>query len=144
MLKNIPVSLTPEILYLLSAMGHGDELILADSHFPGKTYNDNVIYYTGIETSKLLEDIMTVFTLDTYVEDNIVMMKTDESVDTLDLSISEEYMDSVSKHEKGHKITYIPRFDFYERSKTASAIIITSNIKKYANLIIKKGVTLRN
>jgi L-fucose mutarotase len=37
-------------------------------------------------------------------------------------------------------MTFIDRFDYYERSKKAYAVIATGEKAQYANVILKKGV----
>ena len=58
MLKGINPILSPELLKTLAEMGHGDEIILADAHFPGHTFCKNIIRYDGIQIPNLLEGIL--------------------------------------------------------------------------------------
>jgi L-fucose mutarotase len=71
MLRGISPFISPQLLKTLSRMGHGDEIVLADAHFPGETFNSNVIRADGLRISDLLEGILPLFELDTYVENSI-------------------------------------------------------------------------
>lgn len=42
MLKGISPLLSPDLLKLLAEMGHGDELVLADAHFPAYSLHARV------------------------------------------------------------------------------------------------------
>ena len=74
MLKGISPLLSPEILASLCRMGHGDEIILADAHFPAETFNSNVLRAVGLKIPDLLDAILLHFEVDEYVDDPIVMM----------------------------------------------------------------------
>ncbi|MHC4708451.1 MAG: RbsD/FucU family protein, partial [Planctomycetota bacterium] len=74
MLKGISPLLGPELLGVLSRMGHGDEIVLADAHFPGEKYNDYVMRADGLRIADLLDAILPLFVLDSYVADPLVMM----------------------------------------------------------------------
>ncbi|MEF8811988.1 MAG: RbsD/FucU domain-containing protein, partial [Bacteroidales bacterium] len=68
MLKGISPLISPELLKTLSRMGHGDEIVLADAHFPGESINSKVIRADGLKIPNLLEGILPLFELDTYVD----------------------------------------------------------------------------
>ncbi len=141
MLKNISPLLSPELLATLCAMGHGDEIVLADAHFPGESTNDNVVRADGLRIADLLNAILPLFELDAYVDAPLVMMAAVEG-DTLDPAVEEAYLKPVQKHApKGHAIARIDRFDFYDRARDAFAVVMTGETAKYGNIILKKGVT---
>ena len=141
MLKGISPVLSPELLSVLYRMGHGDEIVLADAHFPAETYNNTVIRADGIKIPQLLEAVLPLFELDTYVDDPLVMMSAVEG-DTLDPLVEESYLKSIQlSNPDVNNINRIERFVFYERSKSAFAVVITGETAKYGNIILKKGVT---
>ena len=51
MLKGISPSISPELLKTLAEMGHGDEIVLADAHFPGHTMNARVLRADGVDVA---------------------------------------------------------------------------------------------
>ena len=141
MLKGISPLISPELLEVMARMGHGDELILADAHFPGETFNDYVLRADGLRIPDLLSAILPLYELDSYVDHPLAMMAAVEG-DTLDPSVEEAYLKSI--HETNPDVAPIERIDrfaFYERAKSAFAVVMTGETAKYGNIILKKGVT---
>ncbi|MFN8254488.1 MAG: L-fucose mutarotase [Bacteroidales bacterium] len=141
MLKGISPLISPELLATLARMGHGDEIILADAHFPGETCNPKVIRADGLRIPELLSAILPLFELDAYVPHPLVMMGAVPG-DKLDPEVERSYMNSIKPHVlKPPVIEHIDRFAFYERAKKAFAVVMTGETAKYGNIILKKGVT---
>jgi L-fucose mutarotase len=141
MLKGISHLISPKLLETLARMGHGDEIILADAHFPGETFNKNVLRADGIKIPDLLEAILPLFELDAYVPKPLTMMSAVEG-DTLDPSVEEAYMKAIRKsNPKVAPIDRIDRYAFYEKAKGAFAVVMTGETAKYGNILLKKGVT---
>ncbi|WP_068083728.1 L-fucose mutarotase [Polycladidibacter stylochi] len=137
MLKRINPIISPELLCELHKMGHGDEIVLSDAHFPAYSCNEKVMRADGSEVSDLLKAITPLIELDQYVTDNAVMMQAVEG-DTLPEGLVEEYTSCL---QDGAEISFIDRFAFYERAKSASCVVVTGTTRKYGNIILKKGVT---
>ena len=143
MLKGIPKILSPELLKVLCEMGHSDRLVIADGNFPSESMGKNakVIRCDGHGVLELLESILTVFPLDTYVETPVSLMQVMPG-DNVETPIWDEYKEIISKFdERGEKaIGQIERFAFYDEAKTAYAIIATGESALYANIMLQKGV----
>ena len=140
MLKGISHVITPELLAVLARMGHGDEIILADAHFPGHSIGPQVLRADGLTVAQLLDGILPLFELDSYATP-LTMMAVSAG-DTLDLEVEADYRAVIRKHVAGDpKLERIDRFAFYEHAKGAFAIVITGEVRKYGNLLLKKGVT---
>lgn len=140
MLKTIHPAISPELLKTLAEMGHGDEIILADAHFPGHGLNDRVIRADGLEVTVLLNAILPLFELDAYAIP-LVMMEAVEG-DALDPAVEKKYMDAIHRHvPSARPPARIDRNDFYMRAKSAFAVVITGETAKYGNILLKKGVT---
>ncbi|MDA3939366.1 MAG: L-fucose mutarotase [Spirochaetia bacterium] len=140
MLKGISKYLSPELLYHLYKMGHGDELVIADAFYPGDTMNKLVIRADGIGVVDLLNGILPLFNLDSYVSNPVQMMAV-PSNDTPDPEVEKSYRSVIDQYYPDTQpIGKIERFEFYERSKKAYAILMTGETTKYGNIIIKKGV----
>jgi len=140
MLKGISKYIGPELLAILHEMGHGDEIILADAHFPGHSIGPRVVRADGITVKELLGGILPLFELDSYASPLMMM----EAVpgDTLDPAVESDYMETVRRYLKeAPSPVRIERQAFYQRAKSAFAIVMTGELRKYGNLIIKKGVT---
>lgn len=141
MLKGISPLISPDLLATLSRMGHGDEIVLADAHFPADSTNCNVLRADGINIPDLLEAILSLFELDSYVDYPLIMMEAVE-INELDPEVEKKYLTSIQKSNPHIKdIQRIERFTFYERAKESFAIVATGEIAKYGNIILKKGVT---
>jgi L-fucose mutarotase len=140
-LKGISPLLSPELLMVLARMGHGDEIVLADAHFPAETFNDYVIRADGLRIPDLLDGIIPLFELDSYVDHPLIMMAVVPG-DSLDPAVEKAYMAAVHKHTPAAAApARIERFAFYERTKNAFAVVMTGELAKYGNIILKKGVT---
>ena len=141
MLKGIDPIISPERLKILAEMGHGDEIVLSDAHFPGHTFcPKNVLRGDGLEIPALLEGIIPLFELDSYA-DPLIMMDVVEG-DTLDPQVEEDYMAAIRKAAPdAPKPVRIGRFEFYDRAEKAYACVVTGTTAKYGNIILKKGVT---
>src|SRR5271157_2551274 len=139
MLKGISKYLSPELLALLHQMGHGDEIVLADAHFPGHSAGRRVLRADGVPVARLLEGIMPLFELDSYAPP-LVMMAVVPG-DTLDPAVELEYMQIIRKHMTS--VAAPERLDreaFYTRARDAYAVVMTGELRKYGNLLMKKGV----
>jgi L-fucose mutarotase len=141
MLKGISPLISPDLLAVLSRMGHGDEIVLADAHFPGESLNERILRCDGIKIPDLLSAILPLFELDTFVNSALFMMEATNG-DVLDPNVENNYLKSIQKTNPQIKlIERIERFEFYDRSRNAFAIVMTGETAKYGNIILKKGVT---
>lgn len=141
MLKNISPIVSPELLKVLCEMGHGDEIVIADSNFPAHAVNNRVIRADGISGTDMLKAVISLIPLDTYSDPNAMLMQLTESDKDLPTPIWDEYKQILTDAEGVNvKMGQIERFAFYERAKTAYAVIATGESAIYANLILKKGV----
>lgn len=143
MLKGIPKVLSPELLKILCEMGHSDRLVISDGNFPAESMGKNaiVIRCDGHGVPEILDAILKLFPLDTYVEHPVNLMEVMPG-DTVETPIWETYKEIVTKYDvRGIKaVGNIERFAFYEEAKTAYAIIATSEKALYANIMLQKGV----
>jgi L-fucose mutarotase len=141
MLIGISPLLSPELLATLCRMGHGDEIVLADAHFPGESVNDMVVRADGLRIPDLLDAILPLFALDAYVDSPVYMMDAGPG-DTLDPLVEASYRTMVDKHwPETPAIIRVERFAFYEQARQAFVVVMTGETAKYGNIILKKGVT---
>ena len=141
MLKGISPLFSPELLATIYEMGHGDEIVLADAHFPAAALNANVIRADGLRIPDLLDAILPLFELDTYHKHPILMMDAVKG-DKLDPEVEKSYLQVIRKHCPGAPAVHrLERYEFYNRAEEAFAIVATGEIAKYGNIILKKGVT---
>lgn len=140
MLKGIPSILSPELLKILMEMGHGDEIILGDGNFPAASNAQRLVRCDGHGVPVLLDAILKFLPLDTFVEKPVSLMAVVPG-DPLKPVIWEEYRKIIQKYdEKAGEFEFVERFEFYERTKKAYAVIATGETALYANIILKKGI----
>jgi L-fucose mutarotase len=140
MLIGISPLFSPDLLSTFYRMGHGDEIVRADAHFPGESINPHVIRADGLNIPSLLDALLSLFALDK-TESSLIMMQPSQG-DSANQTVEHSYWDEVIKHWLGTAlIVKIERFAFYERAKKAFAVVMTGETKIHANIILKKGVT---
>lgn len=143
MLKGIPKILSPELLKVLAEMGHSDRLVISDGNFPAESMGKNpiVVRCDGHGVPELLEAILQVFPLDTYVEHPMNLMEVMPG-DNVETPIWETYKEIVRKYDKrgDAAVGTIERFKFYDETRDAYAIIATGESALYANVMLQKGV----
>ena len=141
MLKGISPLLSPELLATLCRMGHGDEIVLADAHFPGHSLHPGALRADGVAIPALLDAILPLMALDTYDAAPAMMMATAPG-DTVDPEVERDYQAALDRRAPGTPpIRKLERFAFYDRARHAYAVLMTGETAKYANIILKKGVT---
>ncbi len=147
MLKGIPSIISPELLKVLNEMGHGDTLVIGDGNFPAESMGRDayVIRLDGHGVPEVLDAILQLLPLDTYVEHPVKLMEVVPG-DDVETPIWDTYQEIVEKHDgrKGSIIGHIERFEFYDESKKAYAIIATGEEAIYANVMLQKGVVIND
>ncbi|MBE6357233.1 MAG: L-fucose mutarotase [Lentisphaerae bacterium] len=138
MLKGVPAIISPDLLAILAQMGHGDELVISDAHFPAYSVNPNVVRVDAATSPELLKAILKLIELDQYV-DKPVMMMAPVPGDNLDPELMAEVKEYLGKD--ADRIDYIERFAFYDRAREAFAVVVSGESRIYGNIIVKKGVT---
>lgn len=137
MLKNINPLLTGELLAILADMGHGDEIVIADANFPAVKVAERLIQVPGIDACAILEAVLSLMPLDDFVDNPAAVMDAPGEQP----AIYAEF-EALIKAAEGRAISVEPidRFAFYDRSKTAFAVISTGERRLYGNILLKKGV----
>ncbi len=141
MLKNIPSIISPELLKILHEMGHSDEIVIGDGNFPAASNAQRLIRADGHGVPEILDAILKLMPLDTYVEAPVALMQVTPG-DNVDPVIWKDYRKIVDAHQDNVKFEEVERFAFYDRAKTAYAIIATGESALYANVILKKGIVI--
>lgn len=136
MLKGISPVISPTLLKIMAEMGHGDEIVISDAHFPAHTFNATVVRADGLPADVLLAGMIPLFELDSYATPVIMMAAVPG--DTLDPTVEARYRKALGYE---GAIEQMERYAFYERAKKAYAVVISGETAKYGNIILKKGVT---
>lgn len=140
MLKGISPLLSPDLLKVLMEMGHGDEIVLADGNFPAASHAQRLVRLDGHSIPALLDAILQLFPLDAYVEKPAALMQLVPG-DNVETPIWDQYKQIIRSHAGiDEPFEHVERFEFYERSRKAYAIVATGESALYANVILKKGV----
>ncbi|PNR99201.1 fucose isomerase [Petrotoga mexicana DSM 14811] len=137
MLKNIPKIISPELMKVLLEMGHGDEILLADGNYPSHSTGVKVVRLDGHGIPEILTAILKYLPLDTFVEENVLLMDNNLSSKP---EIWKSYEEILYDSNEDFRIKVLERFKFYERARNVYAIVATSESALYANIILKKGV----
>jgi L-fucose mutarotase len=139
MLKGIPPILGPDLLHILRAMGHGDEIAIVDANYPGDSAGPELVRLDGISATDVLDAVLTLMPLDTFVDEQAIGMavvgEPDARVET-----HNDFDAIVKKHEPGMTLTLLERFAFYDRVRDAYAIVQTGERRLYGNILLKKGI----
>jgi len=139
MLKNIPSILGPELLSTLRAMGHGDEIVIADANFPASFLGPRLIRIDGISATDVLDAVLTVMPLDEFVDKAAFGMAV-VGDPTAREPIYGLFEDIIRRHEPAMGFSTLERFAFYDRARAAAAIVQTGETRLYGNIILKKGI----
>jgi len=146
-LKGISKVISPDLLHTLSSMGHGDTLVLADIHFPTAALcrkGPKEIRADGHNIPELLAAIMKLLPLDTYVKTPVALMAMTQHDIKEGLAVPPVWATYGKLIEEAEarpiRIEHVERFEFYERAKSAFAIVHTGETSKYGNIILTKGL----
>jgi len=140
MLRNIPAILSPDLLHSLRAMGHGDEIVIADANFPATALGQRCHRLDGVSATDVLGAVLQVLPLDIYVPDPALVMEVVDDPDAVP-EIVAAFQDIIhATTDNPAQLGRLERFQFYDRAKTAFAIIQTGETRLYGNIILKKGV----
>lgn len=140
MLKGISPLLSPELLKILAEMGHGDELVIGDANFPAQSMGQRCVREDGHGGVELLDAILSLLPLDTFVEAPVTLMQVVPGTVDGDPPIWKEFQETVEKHQPGAQTGWTERFAFYDRARKAYACVATGERALYACIILKKGV----
>lgn len=141
MLKGIPEIISPELLKILDEMGHGDDLVIGDSNFPAASNAKLLVRADGHGVPELLDAILSLFPLDTFVEKPVSLMQVVPGDKTIP-EVHERIRNVVrARDPRGDAaVGEVERFAFYEMAKKAYAVVATTEHGAYGCMIIKKGV----
>lgn len=139
MLKGLNPLLGPDLLKVLRAMGHGDEIAIVDGNYPADTDAKRLVRADGHSATDVLEAILSVMPLDEMAEDSVFRpaAKNDAS---LMQPVFEDFEKIVKKWEPKRQIKTLVGKDFYDRVKSCYAIVASSEARLYGNIILRKGV----
>ncbi|MBO6258663.1 MAG: fucose isomerase [Succinivibrio sp.] len=143
MLKGIPEVITPDLLYALAAMGHGDSLVLADANFPAYRLAENhtLVHLPTVSMPDLLTAVLDLFPIDALHQDAAYVMEvtkadTDRGVKT---PIWGEYRNILQNKTQRNSLGLVDRQKFYDLAASSQVIVLTGERALYANILLYKG-----
>ncbi|RUV18748.1 RbsD/FucU family protein [Mesorhizobium sp. M7A.F.Ca.MR.245.00.0.0] len=144
MLKGINPLLNADVLQALRAMGHGDDLIIADTNFP----SDSVARQTALgrvlridaSAAQVVKAVLSLYPLDTFVDDSAARMKIVGKPDEIPPVQSEVQKEVDNAEGKSWPMIAVERYAFYERAKQAYCVIQTGERRFYGCFAFRKGV----
>lgn len=144
MLIKLNPILSPELLFTLRSMGHGDKLVIADANFPAHTMNKNVVRLDGVNINDASRAILSVFPLDSFVVSQGQMAANRMEVDDKPNELTDAHKEFIKavKEVSGDnwQVGSIERQSFYEEAKKSYAIVTTTDARPFGCFIITKGV----
>ena len=144
MLKGINPLLNADVLQVLRAMGHGDDLIIADTNFPGESVAKATAHGRLLRidrsAAEVVEAVLSVYPLDTFVDDAAARMEIVDAPDEIP-PVQQEVQAAIDEaNGEPWPMISIERYAFYERSKQAYAVIQTHERRFYGCFAFRKGV----
>ena len=139
MLKGLNPILSPDLLFTLRAMGHGDEIAIVDGNYPGLEHGRRLVRLDGLNLIAVLDAILSVLPVDTFVPEAIFRATKDNDAGGLE-PVHQEIIDCCKRHEPEQRVVPLPGAALYSRIKAAHTIVQTSERRLYGNVILRKGV----
>jgi len=137
-LKGIDPLLGPELLAILRAMGHGDEIVVADANFPAAANGRRLVRLDGVSAPRAARAIVSVLPLDDFVPHAAFRMEVSDAPENVP-PVCAELAAVLAKAGYDRGIEPIERHAFYARAREAYAIVATGEPRFWGNLILKKG-----
>ena len=143
MLKGINPLLNADVLHVLRAMGHGDDLIIADTNFPSDSVARQTIYgkllRIDASAADVVQAVLSVMPIDEFVDDAAARMEVADDPKTI-LPVMAEVQNNLSAVNGPNPMLPIERFAFYDRAKKAYAVVQTGERRFYGCFAFRKGV----
>lgn len=141
MLRGIPALLPPDLVKWMMEMGHGDEIVLADRNFPAVSKAKRLVRCDATTIVPLLEAIVPMLPLDEAVDFNTILMKVPEALGGPVPRVWQGYQQVLARSpDRCSEPLLLEKPDFYARSESAFAVVITGETARFANVILRKGI----
>ncbi|MBE6483603.1 MAG: fucose-binding protein [Actinomycetaceae bacterium] len=140
MLKNIDPRLHPDLLYVLARMGHGDQLAVVDRNFPAESLGREVVRLDGLDIPSALEAVLTVFPIDTFIDQPVAVMLDVQAPDVRPNVQAKALAQIEAVEQRPIGVEGLERFEFYRRTKSCYAVLTTTEDRPYGCFILTKGV----
>lgn len=139
MLKGVDPLVSPELLSILAEMGHGDELAIVDANFPAVTMARRLVRINA-PAPRVLEAVLRLIPLDDFVEAPVTVMEAVGAPDVIPEPVKEFHVAANAAEGRPVEVSRVERFAFYDRTKTAFAVVATGETRLYGCVLVRKGV----
>jgi L-fucose mutarotase len=139
MLKGIDPLLGPDLLRVLRAMGHGDEIAIVDANYPAEEHAQRLVRMDGHDAPRIMDAILSVMPVDQFVPEAVFRPAALGDAARQE-PIFDEFASVLKKYEPKQRIMPLVGDQFYNRVKAAFAVVASGERRLYGNIIIKKGV----
>lgn len=140
MLKGIHPLLHADLLHVLAAMGHGDELAVVDRNYPAVATAARLVRLDGTDVITAVQAILTVFPVDTFIDEPVQRMQIVGAPDEIP-QVQKEFLAACeAAEERAIGMGSVSRADFYARARDAFAVVVTSEARSYGCFFLTKGV----
>ena len=140
MLKTIPATLTPDLLWTIAAMGHGDTLAIVDANYPAHSHHTKVITLAGVPLVKAIRDLLRFLPVDDFIDAPVVRMVPDGKPDF----VADVHADiqAILDEAEGRQVEVraVERSAFYPEASKVFAVVATTDDRPFGCFIITKGV----
>lgn len=128
--------LTAPLLAVLAEMGHGDEISIVDANFPAATNARRLVHAPGLASPAVVEAVLTVLPLDTFVDMPAAIMTPAEGRP----AIAHEFQRLLDSAEgRPIAIEDVERHEFYRRTAASYAVVHTGETRWWGNILLRKG-----
>lgn len=139
MLKGIDPRLGPDLLMILRAMGHGDEIAIVDGNYPADAHARRLVRMDGHDAVAVADAVLSVMPLDDFVPAAAFRPGIRDEPERRE-PVFADFEAVVSRYEPGQSVHPLQGDAFYDRVRAAYAIVATTERRLYGNLVLRKGV----
>jgi len=137
-LHGIDPLLSPDLLHVLAAMGHGDRLAIVDANFPAASHARRLILVPGATAPALLSAVLSLLPIDDFQPDPLVVMEAVGDATAIPEPVR-DFTVILARHALSAP-TRLERHAFYDAAGNAYAIVQTGERRFYGNILLTKGV----
>jgi L-fucose mutarotase len=145
MLRNVDPVLTADLLWVLAAMGHGDDLALVDGNHPAAriakaTSSGRLVQMPGLTMGRAARAILSVLPIDAFVSDPVRRMELVGDAATIpdvQREVQQEIDCACGKH---LPLAGVERFAFYDAAMKSFAVVQVGDVRPYGCFLLRKGV----
>lgn len=145
MLRNLDPVLSADLLWVLAAMGHGDDLALVDANHPAETIasattSGRLIRLPGLTMQRTARAILSVLPIDDFEPEPVRRMEVvgdTAAIPDVQRAVQAEIDKALGRPSP---LAGIERFAFYDQARRAFAVVQVGDPRPYGCFLLRKGV----